>query len=473
MTETELADRLRESIILDGPGAAQAGSFWLEAEQLGLSPEATRKLAARVGDEVRDNAVLIDSIRTRIARLLEPSRVHLYEQDLPKILNAAGSLHLSASFVRNRWIPVERARRAATLPVVEATPETPAAPVIPPEPIIVPPAPEPPVVTVPPVAAPVVVPELTPAVPEPPVVPPAPEPIWQPPARTEPAPVRTTRPAPGPAPVVRSFTATPARVRKGGAVTLDWEVANVLAVTIDDLGEGLSPKNRGWVKPTKTTDYTLFDANNNPLSTVRVEVIPPDRSGLYGVLFALALLALIYWFVRTGAGRTTQRQPETTQQDESLGTSRETGPFVADRPAGVTPAPDESIATDTKEPEPAVTETEPAATGSAQVPAESAPAETAPAETPEAAPASPADARIGKYEEVFGDKPYDKIEIGADERGWRRARKKGRWGFVDQDDNWVIPPRFEAITPFRENMASAFLDGQLMTISRTGDAIKP
>ena len=87
-------------------------------------------------------------------------------------------------------------------------------------------------------------------------------------------------------------------------------------------------------------------------------------------------------------------------------------------------------------------------------------------------PATPADARQGKYEESFGDKPYDKIELGADERGWRRARSNGRWGYVNEKDEWVIQPEFEAVTPFRGNTAAVFMNGQLMTINRSGEPVK-
>lgn len=78
---------------------------------------------------------------------------------------------------------------------------------------------------------------------------------------------------------------------------------------------------------------------------------------------------------------------------------------------------------------------------------------TASAEPPPK-PTTPADARQGKYEEAFGDKSYDKVELGADERGWRRARSNGRWGYINEADEWVIRPEFEAVTPFKGNTAA-------------------
>lgn len=304
--------------------------------------------------------------------------------------------------------------------------------------------------------------------PKPPVSAPASAPI-PPSVPVEPTPVS------GPPPVVRSFTATPARVHKGESVTLDWEVENLLAVTIDDLGEGLSPKNRGWIKPAKTADYTLFDANNNPLSVVRVEVIQPDRSGLYGVLFALALLGLIYWFVRSNNGTPAPSQKPNRQTEQPTQTKTSKKKSRKQRETS------EDVATDPLPNVPVKTTDKPVASAPAQTKVEKKTVETTRAnptpdeqvpDEPVAKPATPADARGGKYEEAFGDKPYDKVELGTDERGWRRARSRGRWGYINEADQWVIQPDYEAVTPFRGNTASVFLNGQLMTINREGQQIR-
>ncbi len=277
-------------------------------------------------------------------------------------------------------------------------------------------------------------------------------------------------------PVVRSFTATPARVFKGEPVTLEWEVENLLAVTIDDLGEGLSPKNRGWVKPAKTMEYTLFDVNNNPLSTVRVEVMRRDRSGVYGVLFALALLALIYWFVKsTNSAQKPYQEPERRTERASRSTKKSTGTSYKKRRREVavaepTPSPEKPVDKPVVTP-PAKSKTDDAPAKPVKETTEPVEKKTAPAE-PVTKPASPSDARLGKYEEAFGNKPYDKIELGTDERGWRRARSNGRWGFVNEDDEWVIQPEYEAVTPFRGNTAAVFLDGKLLKINREGEQIR-
>ena len=316
MTETELTDRLREAIVLDGPDAWRANGYLQDAQTAGLTLEAALKRANAVGAEVTNNSILFDNIKARIARLADPARSLYIETDLNQIINAARSLNLSADFVRERWVPVELARlKQASAPPAPVSPP----PAVAPTPIApadksdsfadfiespsIPPGPE----------------NLEP---EPVVVPPqTPEPIAAQP--TPVVPVRAPEPAysmsedVGPPPVVRKFTATPGRVRRGETVTLEWEVDNLLAVTIDDLGEGLSPKNRGWIKPKKSADYTLFDANDNPLSTVRIEVIPPDRSGVYGVLFALALLALIYWFIKSSNVPSNDAKPKRRTEQTS------------------------------------------------------------------------------------------------------------------------------------------------------------
>ena len=480
MTETELIDRLREAIVLDGPDAWQSNGYLQDAQVAGLPLEVALKRANEVSQEVSNNSILFQNIQSRIGRLAQPSRSHLVEQDLSQIVNAARSLNLSPDFVRNRWVPAELAR----LKAVSAPPE----PKQPPAVIVAPtptaPANEPdrfddllenedqplrpaPVESLPPTKLAVVTPEP----PKPPVFAPTPAPA-PPPVFVEPTPLA------GPPPLVRSFTATPARIRKGDTVTLDWEVENLLAVTIDDLGEGLSPKNRGWIKPSKTADYTLFDANDNPLSTVRVEVIPPDRSGLYGVLFALALLAVIYWFIKSNNATPTPSQKPGRQTERTTRRTASTKRTQKQR------EPDEDVATD---PFP----TNKVSTRTVDAPPPSAPVETAKRETPveealvekpkpveqvrtepAAKPPTPADARVGKYEEAFGDRPYDKVELGTDERGWRRARSKGRWGYVNEADEWVIQPEYEAVTPFRGNTAAVFLNGQLMTINREGEQIR-
>ncbi len=443
MTETELTDRLREAIVLDGPDAWKTNGYLQDAQLAGVSLTDALKRANEISQEVTGNKLLFQSIQARIARLAQPSRSPYVDQDLNQIVNAASSLKLSPDFVRNQWVPTVLQRMAAASVPVASAPVSPEPKPVNPAPKPAPPAPE----QIP-----------TPQAPKTPV---SDEQISQkndlpkPTEKKEPSrpieplipPVasKTTAPAyipPEPTPIVRSFTAVPARVHKGQPVTLTWEVENLLAVTIDDLGEGLSPKNRGWVKPSKSTDYTLFDVNNNPLSTVRVEVIPRDRSGVYGVLFALVLLAIIYWFIKSSNANSNAPKP-TRKTDRTSQSTRQREPYedvasdtrqVPNRENSTEPAIESPVeATDT--PDVAASERSKKKAEPSSNPAEE---ETQP--EPEAKPATAADARQGKYEEAFGDKPYDKAELGADEQGWRRARRNGRWGYINEADEWVITP---------------------------------
>jgi type IV secretory pathway VirB10-like protein len=254
-------------------------------------------------------------------------------------------------------------------------------------------------------------------------------------------------------------------------VTLSWDVENLLAVTIDDLGAGLSPQNRGWVKPTKTTDYTLFDANDNPLSTVRVEVIPRDRSGVYGVLFALALLALIYWFIKNTSSEKSEPEPAPKRRTEKT-TERlsDTPVRLAEKPTEEEPAPTEQPIENKEEatPEPESTNTPVPTVEKEEKVAQSVPAPTSNEAQETRAPSQTAKPQ---YSEP-ADKPYDKVDNRTDEQGWRMARKGNRWGYVNEFDEWVIEPQFEATTPFRGNIASVFVNGQLMKINRSGEPVR-
>ena len=453
MTETELIDRLREAIVLDGPDVWRTNGYLQEAQQAGVPLADALKRASEISQEVAGNKLLFQNILDRIARLGEPSRTQFINQDLNKIVNAASSLNLSPDFVKNQWVPTVLQRVAAT-----KTPPTPSVVESPSEPTPV----EELINTTPRSIEPETPPE------EPVQI--VPEPVVPLPVVDKPV-IRQPPLPPSPPPIVHKFTATPAHVRKGEPVTLEWDVENLLAVTIDDLGEGLSPKNRGWVKPSKTADYTLFDVNNNPLSTVRIEVEKPDRSGIYGVLFAAALLLVIYWFIKSSGSPRPERDRSTDQKTEQTTPSkkkRSAESETENKPATsqTSRASEETdVATDTA-PSVAKTENDKPAAGSTPPIEPPAPNETAPP------PASPADARQGKYKEEFGNKPYDKVELGADERGWRRARKNGRWGYINEADEWVIEPEYEAVTPFRGSTASVFLNGQLMVINREGEQVR-
>ncbi|MDB5243022.1 MAG: repeat-containing protein, partial [Spirosoma sp.] len=122
MTETELIDRLREAIVLDGPDAWRNNGYLQDAQAAGLSLEVALKRANEVSQDVSNNNILFQNIQARIARLAQPSRSHLIEQDMAQIVNAARSLKLSPDFVRNRWVPTELARLKPALASPEPKP---------------------------------------------------------------------------------------------------------------------------------------------------------------------------------------------------------------------------------------------------------------------------------------------------------------------------------------------------------------
>ncbi|AQG78309.1 WG repeat-containing protein [Spirosoma montaniterrae] len=231
---------------------------------------------------------------------------------------------------------------------------------------------------------------------------------------------------PPPAPIVHTFTATPGRVRSGQDVRLEWDVANLLAVTVDDVGEGLSPQNWARVNPRKTTEYTLFDALNNPLSTVRVEVIPSDRSGLYGVLFALALLALIYFFIRNTNNTSQQRQTDPPARVEKRDVTEPAQPRKKQRRQ-----------------ETASVSTDEASDYRTQLPAPKKEIET----------------------------DYDEILDDAGQFGERKARKGNRWGLWT-DDGWLIRPKYDDITEFRNGRATVINNGNDYQIDPEGKRIR-
>ncbi|CAN5211169.1 hypothetical protein BH09BAC4_BH09BAC4_33080 [soil metagenome] len=131
MTETELTDRLREAIVLDGPDVWRSNGYLQDAQQAGLSLADALKRANEISQEVANNNLLFQNIQARIARLAQPSRNQFIEQDLNQIVNAATSLKLSPDFVRNKWVPTVLQRLAA------ASKPEPAEPVITPAPPIV------------------------------------------------------------------------------------------------------------------------------------------------------------------------------------------------------------------------------------------------------------------------------------------------------------------------------------------------
>ncbi len=386
MTEIELLTRLRESYVLDGPDAWRSNGYLEDAQRAGWKLVTALKQANEVSQELGYHQAWIRDTRAYIARLASLTN-SLTKQDIDSIIQSAAALNLSADFVRNRWVPTELARLRGPAAVLatgaggttEATARS-SAPtansVVNPSVALasaVPPAPVVSVVTSQPVAQ-----FVSATAPEPP-----------PTVPTETAPSRTDS-----ASVVRSFTAIPDRIRPGESVALTWTVDELSTVTVDELGAGLPPQHQGWVKPRKTMNYTLFDPDKRPLSTVRVEVLPRDRSVAYGLLGAILLIFGFVWY--NNASKPERSLVSRTEQTATRNqTSTETG----------------------------------------------------------------------------ASKVYDAVAGEPDERGWRRARYQGRWGFIDRNNQWVIQPAYDAVTQFRRDKAIVFQKGRLLTINRDGESV--
>jgi hypothetical protein len=78
----------------------------------------------------------------------------------------------------------------------------------------------------------------------------------------------------GSAPVIASFTATPASISAGSAATLAWNVSNASYVIVSP-GVGAVRGSSVTVKPTSTTTYTLYATNQYDRSTATVTVTVP------------------------------------------------------------------------------------------------------------------------------------------------------------------------------------------------------
>ncbi|MGA0559179.1 WG repeat-containing protein [Larkinella sp. VNQ87] len=69
-------------------------------------------------------------------------------------------------------------------------------------------------------------------------------------------------------------------------------------------------------------------------------------------------------------------------------------------------------------------------------------------------------------------KPFDAVDDQVGDFGLRAARKGGKWGYVDQKDQWQINPLFDDVMPFHNGRAIVILDGQQILIDRDGTRIR-
>ncbi|CCH54178.1 KWG Leptospira repeat protein [Fibrisoma limi BUZ 3] len=493
MTLHELQERIKEEVILHDGDLKEwqwrRNGLLTEAEQDGLSAAEFMRQVNDVSYRVGGLFPRIHALRDKITDYARADRKQLTSGHLNEIVTEAERLTLSRAFVADRWIPSILATIPDPAPVAE-----PVRPVAPPTPAPAPLPPQP-AATIPAeptpqtsglsrdeirrqVAARLDQYKAVKLIPAQALrglydISPADEPIiteeafsylvsnfyqatqephgnslrdrllstdWHHLLREEPTPppaVPKTEPAKAKPIVVRSFRANPGRVRKGEAVMLEWEVEGVPFVTVDDLGSMLSPTGRGRVIPSKTTNYHLFDPSDQPLSQLTVDVMPPNRSGFWGVLFAVALLLMLYWFLQSTFGQKNNRDTDRDRPKVERTTS-ETSEKTT---------PQRSRKTRRKK-----TTDQPEMTRSSDNAYRS--------DEPEAIP------RAAK-----AIRPYDDIRDERGQYGEQQASQDGEWGLW-LDDHWLIQPVYDDISVFRNKRATVLQNGQQYQIDINGERIR-
>ncbi|MGV3557939.1 WG repeat-containing protein [Larkinella arboricola] len=67
---------------------------------------------------------------------------------------------------------------------------------------------------------------------------------------------------------------------------------------------------------------------------------------------------------------------------------------------------------------------------------------------------------------------FDAVDDRAGEFGLRPAQKGSLWGYINEENVWVIEPQFDLATPFNAGKASVELDGNQFFINRQGSRIR-
>jgi chitodextrinase len=89
---------------------------------------------------------------------------------------------------------------------------------------------------------------------------------------------RSNSPVTNPAPVISSFTSTPASTAPGRPVTLAWNVSGATSDTINNAVGNVTNQSSITVAPLQTTTYTLTAANSSASSTA-VVTVPVSSAG--------------------------------------------------------------------------------------------------------------------------------------------------------------------------------------------------
>ncbi|RIV18130.1 hypothetical protein DYU11_29690 [Fibrisoma montanum] len=487
MTLNELQERIKEEVILHDGDLKEwqwrRNGLLTEAEQDGLSAAEFMRQVNDVSYRVGALFPRIHALRDKISDYARADRKQLTSAHINEVVTEAERLTLLRAFVTDRWIPSILATIPDPAPVAEPVrPVVPPAPVPPPQPAALP------TELIPPasglsrdeirrqVAARLDQYKAVKLIPAQALrnlydLSRADEPIiteeafsylvsnfyqatqephgnslrdrllstdWHHLLREEPAPppvVPKTEPPKTKPIVVRSFRANPGRVRKGEAVMLEWEVEGVPFVTVDDLGSMLSPSGRGRVIPSKTTNYHLFDPSDQPLSQLTVDVMPPNRSGFWGVLFAVALLLVLYWFLQSTFGQKSNRDTDRDKPKVEKTTRAASEKTTPQRP---------------RKPRRQKT------TGLTGTASSSDNAYRSGEATPRSAKAT---------------RRYDDIREERGQYGEQQASQDGRWGLW-LDDHWLIQPVYDDISVFRNKQATVIQNGQQYQIDINGERIR-
>jgi|GEM_PF-5298678 len=487
MTLDELRERIKDEIVLHEGDVAewewQRKGLTAEAQQLGLSPDAFTRLVNQVSYAIAPDFGRISELKARIHDKALAQQRKLSEEDIRQFVEEADRVRLTRTFVTEQWIPAI----LAALPAAQA-PEPKPAPVVPPPPV----APPPP--------APAadrgwesresvqrkireILDEYDKHIParnlsvmfkaisydeqalakeiltylsehyyaslKPPRGATLKERLlstdwrhlsWWDKDLSEPG-----EPVPLPAaPVLVEFSVEPEEVKAGETATLRWKVENATAVAISGVGANLPPEGSRSFTPDRPVTYSMTDSTNRLLGEVTVNVRPKrslaDQAGLWGILLALLLAALMLWVVKES------NEPD-TDRNRGRSTVPETyRPNAGDEPVAVLESPQEEPAA------PATNEDRD--------------------ETDEATASRPARDSLRRTAQASPAPSRDYDEVIEAEGPLRPASRGGKWGFVDRDGKWVLPAVYEEVRPFRDGRATVLQEGEWFNINTNGERVE-
>lgn len=449
MNRTALQERIKEEIVIRRGQVKdrqwrQTGLLD-EAAREGIPTEEFRRLVNEVSRQV--NFEKLTDLRRRLEdTLLAPPPFELHQTQTDEFVAEAERMGLSATFVRERWIPT----LIADLKNMPAT---------------------------------------SPTLTEPP-----------PPSPTPPAPNSTLEPQPFQAPGITDngairervrtildeqqghitarelrllFRAIPADERVLAEEILAYLSANFYAAETEAKGVTLQEKLLStdwrhlswWNKEPESQPAptpTFVPPVIEPVRATPPPAMPPpmpapraSNAGLWGAMFAVAVLLILYFLIKPNAKKREQDGGDsvrTEQQDERPARDSETTKRKRERKN----RPETS--SDTRSEQGQSSENEIADTR--PVPAK-APAERT--STPDEKPVVDENRKPAQR--------YDQILETTGQFGERQARLGHRWGLWRKGD-WMILPIYDDITVFNNNRASVALKGKTYEIDEKGNAVE-